>query len=293
MVVTKKKVKKIVISREKKKHTHFYLRIFSRHPSVKGLREAILIKGSKVVYRHGSTTAGEIKKEINSVQSVKNSADKLLMKQAFDRAGVSHAVWLPLNTVRNNKPKFDEFLKQLEFGKDKNSFLIIKHRMGSRGSGNFLMKTKAELDKFIKDRSSNLANYIIEEYKSYSVEYRLHVSEGSGCFYTCRKMLKAGTPEDKRFQRHDDNCTWYIETNSQFNKPDNWNEIVADCKKALKEIGADVLSFDVKCSSKNKSKDGKVRWILIESGSAPSMAEGTTKQYLQELAKIVNRKYSI
>lgn len=274
----------------RKTPSHYYLRIYSRHPSIDPLRNTVLIKGSKVAYRHGSTTEGEITREINSVISVKTSADKLLMKEAFDKAGVKHAAWLPLVTSVKDTKVWDEFLKTLAFGKEKDSWLIIKHRLGSRGSGNLLVKTKAELDDFLKTRKNNLINYIIEEYKSYSVEYRLHVSE-DGCFYTNRKMLKSDTPKDKRFQRHDDNCKWFLETNPSFNKPINWNEIVEDCIKALKGIGADVLAFDVKCSSKKNSKDGKVKWILIESGSAPSMGDGTLVKYREELPKIVNRKY--
>lgn len=275
--------------KKKTKPTHFYVRIYSRHPSVDGLRNKILVPGFKVAYRHGSTTQGEIDRDINSVESVKISSDKLEMKKAFDRAEVKHAKWVALDA---DSKKIDELLKELDFGKDKESWLIVKHRMGSRGSGNFLVKTKAELDAFIKShKGAALSNYIVEEYKSYSVEYRLHVSE-AGCFYTCRKMLKTDTPADKRFQRHDDNCSWILESNNSFNKPTNWDEIVADCVKALKVIGADVLAFDVKCSSKKNSKDGKVKWILIESGSAPSFGTKTLEKYLDELPKIIKRKYN-
>lgn len=289
----KKKVvkKQSVVSSKSSKPTHFYLRILSRHPSSRGLRNSVPIKGKKVVYRHGSTTTSALPYEINSIKSIKTSADKKLMKEAFDRAGISHALWLPLSKAKEDKGTFDAMLKKLEFGTDKKSYLIIKSRMGSRGNGNTLVKTKAELDAFLKRNAGSLGNYIVEEYKNYSCEYRIHVT-ARGYFYTCRKMLKKGTPDDKKFQRHDDNCTWYIESNANFNKPANWNEIVEDCKKALVAIGADVLGFDVKSTSVKDVKDKKAKWIIIESCSAPSFGTGTLTKYKEELPKIVNHKYN-
>lgn len=269
------------------KPTHFRLRVFSRHPSVKPIRDSIFIKGMKVVYRHGSTSPSELTKEINSVESVKTSADKLKMKRAFDKAGIRQAKWVPL-TTSNNKAEWTRFLSSIDFPKKK---LIVKHRFGSRGTGNYLIESMQSLNNFLSQHSGSLDNYIVEEYKSFKVEYRLHVSEG-GCFYTCRKVLKNNTPKEERFQRHDDNCSWLKETNPKFNKPENWNEIVEDCKKALRAVGADVLAFDVKCTSKKNSKDGKVDWIVIESCSAPSFGEVTAEMYTIELPKIVNRKYA-
>lgn len=282
MLVKNRKKVKVPI---KTQTTHHYLRIFSRHPSIGPLRKSLLIKGKKVVYRHGSTSASELRYEINSVQAVRTSADKLLMKQAFDKAKASNAPWIRLNKA--GTPEFKKWLESVGF--DKN-MIIIKHRFGSRGNGNYLIKTQKDLNSFISQRKGGLDSYIVEEYMSYTVEYRLHVTE-RGCFYTCRKVLKNDTPKEKRFQRHDDNCSWLIETNPKFNKPANWKEIVDDCVKILKAMGADVLAFDVKCTSKKNSKDGKVKWIIIESCSAPSFGQVMIDKYKKELPLIVEHKY--
>ena len=267
----------------KKLISNYYLRILSRHPSVEPLRKCISTKKKKIVYRHGSTTFGDFEYEINSVDSVKISSDKLKMKQCFDKAEVSHAEWTIL------QPNISEFLKKIKFPEN---MIIIKHVNGSRGTGNYLISTQKELDEFIKNKSTTLNNYIVEKYKKYSVEYRLHVTE-NGCFYTCRKVLKNDTPKEKRFQRHDDNCSWLLESNPNFNKPKNWDDIVKDCVKALKMIGADVLAFDIKCTSIKDTKDGKCKWILIESCSAPSFADVTIQKYKEELPKIINKKYGV
>lgn len=295
MITSTKKLTKVKTTKSQtviKKPSSYYLRILSRHNTIGPLRNSILINKVKAVYRHGSTTKSGFEYEINSSESVEISADKKLMKEAFDKAEVRHALWIHLLKFTSDKKIWDEFLNKLSFGKDKESWIIIKNRWGSRGVGNTLIKTKEQLDSYLKEKSKSLDNYIVEEYKNYSVEYRIHATE-EGYFYACRKMLKTNTPKESRFQRHDDNCSWYVETNPKFNKPENWNEIVEDCKKAVKQIGADVLAFDVKCTSIKESKDKKCRFILIESCSAPSFGNITLEKYKEELPKIIKRKYSI
>ena len=87
-------------------------------------------------------------------------------------------------------------------------FRSSKHIHGSRGTGNVKHDKPQDLQNWLEGK--NLNNYIFEKYYTYSREYRLHVTN-EGCFYTCRKMLKNGTPENKRFQRHDDNCVWILQ----------------------------------------------------------------------------------
>jgi D-alanine-D-alanine ligase-like ATP-grasp enzyme len=291
--VKSKKVEQKTASKVIRKPTSFYLRILSRHPSIVPLRDnPLLIRKVKAVYRHGSTTDGKFEYEINSVESIKTSADKKLMKEAFDKAEIKHAPWIHLKKYSTEKKVFDEFLGKLEFGKDKESWIIIKNRWGSRGTGNTLVKTQQELDAFIKGKTNSLDNYIIEEYKNYTVEYRIHATEEE-YFYTCRKMLKSNTPKEQRFQRHDDNCEWFLENNPKFNKPENWNDIVEDCKKAVKTMGADVLAFDVKCTSVKDAKDKKCKYIIIESCSAPSFGKVTMEKYREQLPKILYKKYGI
>jgi D-alanine-D-alanine ligase-like ATP-grasp enzyme len=284
-LLKKKTIKKVAV---KKTPTHFQLRILSRHPSCGKLRHKIFVKGAKVVYRHGSTTQGDFKYEINSTSSIRNSADKLRMKECFDKAKISQAKWRKLEVLKSSN-EMSEFIKEVNFPEN---YLIIKSRFGSRGNGNYLIKTKKELDSFIKSR--NCSDYIIEEYKNYSKEFRIHVSK-NGCFYTCRKALKKDTPEENKFQRHDDNCVWIIETNPDFGKPSNWSSIVKDCVEALKAIGADVLAFDVKTTDpkNSKEKDKSVKWIIIESCSAPSFGDKTADNYIIELPKIIKTKYNL
>lgn len=210
------------------------------------------------------------------------------MKQCFTRGGVKTADWW---TFDNSNRFFNQVTGGHTAYNDLPYPIIVKSHHGSRGEGNSLLNNQQELEAWM--RGKTLSNYIFEKYYTYTREYRLHVTE-DGCFYTCRKMLKRDTPEDKKFQRHDDNCVWIMENNPEFNKPVNWNDIVADCVKALKSLGLDIAGFDVKVQSAKDSK-GRLRdiceWIVIESCSAPSFGNVTLEKYTTEIPKVLNKKW--
>ena len=277
---------------KKKKYTLFRPMILSRHPSHDILRlkhKKIVALPYRSVIRFGSSTEiedtvakGGNRIEINTVDAIKISANKLLMKQKFTEAGVRTANW------RQHCPI--EGLTDLEFP------IVAKAHYGSKGKGNTLLKTHEEYLEWTSGK--NLSNYIFEKFMNFGHEFRLHVTE-DGCFYTCRKALKQDVPEDQKWRRHDDICVWFLETNENFHKPNSWNDIVSDCVKALKAVGADLLSFDVRVQTP-RDKDGNSRpyqeYILLECNSASSMDNGTgevsvcAQKYIDEIPKIIIRK---
>ena len=277
---------------KKKKYTLFRPMILSRHPSHDILRlkhKKIAALPYRSVIRFGSSTEvedtvakGGNRIEINTVNAIKISANKLLMKQKFAEAGVRTANW------RQHCPI--EGLTDLEFP------IVAKAHYGSKGKGNTLLKTHEEYLEWTSGK--NLSNYIFEKFMNFGHEFRLHVTE-DGCFYTCRKALKQDVPEDQKWRRHDDICVWFLETNENFHKPNSWNDIVSDCVKALKAVGADLLSFDVRVQTP-RDKDGNSRpyqeYILLECNSASSMDNGTgevsvcAQKYIDEIPKIIIRK---
>jgi hypothetical protein len=291
-----KQVKKV------KNPTLFRPMIYSRHPSHNVLRsntKNIKLLPYRSVIRFGSTTEcpdtvakGGNRIEINTIQAVKNSASKLLMKQKFTEAQVSTAEWVTGNNIT-------DILNNLaNHTKDGNVPypIVAKAHFGSKGRGNTLIKTKEDLDSWVVGK--NLSHYIFEKFVNYGHEFRLHVTE-DGCFYACRKALKSGVPDSEKWRRHDDICIWFLETSPEFYKPNSWNNIEEDCIKALKAIGADILSFDVKVQTPTDAK-GNPRsyqeFILIECNSASSMDNGTgnisicAQKYIEELPKIITRK---
>ena len=205
-----KKKKVVAAAAPKKKLFKGYkIMVRSRHPSHKPLRTSLSRLPFRTVVRLGSTWAGDgkLRVECNTVEAVKTSASKLLMKRAFHANKVITAAWEPADHTI-----------VLDFINLHGFPIVAKHIYGSRGTGNYLLKDQAELDAWMK--GEDLSKYIFEKFYDYSREYRLHVTQ-NGCFYTCRKMLKEDTPDNKRWYRNDSNSVWIVEANPSFDKPVN------------------------------------------------------------------------
>lgn len=275
----------------------FSIKIRTRHPSQMPLRKLLPQSNIRAVVRFGSSTpVNEVYPkfagkrpivEINLVDAVKVSANKLLMKQAFTNAGVITSDWWVING--NILTSMKVAAESITF--DKAPYPIVaKHIFGSRGTGNTLLSNQQELEAFIKNK--DLSKYIFEKYYAYNREYRLHVTK-NGCFYTCRKMLKSDVPKEKRWFRNDQNSVWIVEDNPQFDKPINWDDIVADAVKALVSVGLDVGALDVRVQS-SKNSDGEVianpKWIIIETNSAPGLADVGLQKYVDIIPQLIAEK---
>lgn len=270
--------------------------IRSRHPSHSPLKRNIERSTIRSIVRLGSTTTNEQYNreranrglrpvtnliECNTVEAVKKSANKLLMKQCFDEYEVETAEWYTAGTgnvgrIPTNPPYP----------------LVAKHIFGSRGTGNTLIETSEQLTAFLRNHENTLSSYIFEKFYNYSREYRLHVTK-DGCFYTCRKMLKADTPEENRWFRNDSNCVWILEDNPTFDKPTNWANVVEESVKALDSVGLDIGAIDVRIQSARDSR-GRIReypeFIILETNSAPSFGEITLQKYLKQIPIILQNK---
>jgi len=258
-----------------------YLRVLSRHPSHQVLRspknksrpgKGLLLKFKSVI-RLGSTSPSNIPIQINSIEAVKNSSNKLLMKECFKESGVKTADWDTLNNFIN----FDD--EGIVFKEQTILFpIVIKHIYGSRNNGNTLISDSNEFVNWLENKTFD--KYIIEKYHTHKKEYRLHVTK-HGCFYTNRKMLKTDATE--RWFRNDSNSIWVLENNELFDKPKTWNIIVEDCVKAINSVGLDVGACDVKVNNKGKH-------IVIEVNSAPSFGKITEEKYREIIPVLVNDK---
>jgi hypothetical protein len=319
MAVAKRPAKKVaakkaVVAGVSKKFSKFNLRIRSRHGTADDLRKAVLLP-VRCVYRHGSTTPlpEDVRYEINTINSIETASSKFKMKTAFQKAGVKTAAWFFLSgkTLKQVVGVTGrDTLQYQDIARDKIPFpLVAKLNYGSRGRGMFKLDNLQQFDDFIKKHYSS--RYYFEQFHNYNREYRLHV-DANGCFYSCRKMLKEGTPDDKKFFRNDSNCVWVTQyvankrgeaflnfTNQlkpDFDQPVNWKEVEVECVKALKAVGLDVGAVDLRIQS---SKDGKgnmrkaPEFIIVEINSAPSFGEITIEMYKNRLPSIVKTKYSV
>lgn len=196
----------------------------------------------------------------------------------FDSAGVKTANWRRLGSVV-------QFNGEMLW----NTFpAIIKHKNSCKGEGIYLILAQSDLDEFLSNHRDT-QNYIIEAFaSSMTKEYRLHVTK-DGCFYTCRKMLK--TDAEDRWHRHDSNSVWIMEENPLFEKPKNWDNVVAESVKALNAVGLDVGAVDLKIQSeKGRREDFVPEFIILEINSGPSLGSVTEIKYREELPKIINDK---
>lgn len=265
--------------------------IRSRHPSHAGLRTKLPKLPFRSVIRMGSltelsddATLNGNRIELNSKEAIRNSSNKLKMKECFDKENVKTAEWISTN----------DYTELLNFVNKTGYPIVSKHHFGSRGTGNKLLKTEKELSDFFNDPSKNMRNYIFEKYYNYNKEYRLHVTK-EGCFYSCRKMLKQDFKDHPNaWQRHDDNCVWILAENENFDKPLNWDSIVEHCVKALNSCNLDFGACDLRVQN-NRTSEGVLRdtcdFIVVEINSAPSFGEVTLQKYINELPKILLKKW--
>lgn len=299
---------KTITKKRNKNITSWRPIIRTKNETADGLRaknKSLPLFKHKTVVRLGSTTENDEifgkniptnLVEINTVESVKTSRSKLLMKQAFDQSAVKSAEWF---TFFNNE-KGDLCITQNQQNKavsyDQLPFpLIVKRIFGQKGIGMKKIDNKNDLTTFIDDiiiGEGGKTRYYLESFYNYNREYRLHVTK-NGCFYTCRKLLKSNTPVQNRFYRNDSNCTWILEENPLFDKPVNWKACVAESVKALTACGLDIGAVDLRIQS-SENKDGEKRenpdFIILEVNSAPAFGEITEVKYKEALTNLIKEK---
>ena len=255
-----------------------FARIKSRHPSHGVIRKrngSGILCNNLAVVRFGSTTPSNIPVEVNSIESIKNSSNKIRMKECFDSTGVSTPEWyMTVTDVIDAQENTAGILDKP---------VVAKLIYGSRGAGMHLIRTMDDLEEFANINKHRLSRWYFEQYYNYTKEYRLHVGKGQGCFYTNRKMLKSDTPEDQRWYRNNSNSVWFMEDNEKFDKPETWSDIEQDCMYAMHSCGLDFGACDVRV---NKEGD----WKIIEINSAPSFGAITEQKYREVIPKIVDLK---
>lgn len=270
--------------------------IRSRHPSHAPLRINLKRLPFRSVIRFGSSTElqdtrvnGGRRVELNTVEAIGNSSNKLLMKQCFTQGKVKTARWWTWYNesflLNGNETDGVMTVENLPYP------IIAKRHFGSRGQGNTKINNVDEMNAWIQ-ATRNKAGFIFEVYHSFSREYRLHVNT-NGCFYTCRKMLKRDTPEENKWFRNDSNSVWILEENPSFDKPVNWEEIVDHSVRALTSVGLDFGAVDLKVQSATQGDQRRDNcdFIVIEINSAPSFGEVTLERYKEVLPALLEHKY--
>lgn len=239
----------------------YKLRIFSPNKSCAPLRNILCKK--RTLLRFGSTTpliSNYKYLEINTIEGVKLSANKILMKSAFDKAQIHHSEWI--NSI--NKNDIENFF-------NKHKVLIAKHRHSSKGEGIYYIDNIETLKSLMNTIS--LKDFVFEKYYFFPKEYRVHVDVNHGCFYACKKILNADA--DIQWHKHANNSKFIVASND--NLPHCWDNIISDCCLALKELKLQIACFDILCSDNN--------FIIVESNTAPALATYGLTYYNNHLRK--------
>jgi len=255
-----------------------FVDIRSRHPSHNIFRRRMKSR-KKALIRLGSTTIATKKYdiEINNIESIRNSSNKYFMKTLFTDQGVATPEWTNnVELLLDDDPVFD-------------FPIVAKNIYGSRGTGNYKINTKEELEQWISRRRGSLSNYIFEKFKNYAKEYRVHVSK-NGAFLVWRKVRKLDTPDNQKWFFNNQNCNWLSEHHEMFDTPNNFDDIKRECVKALNAVGLDIGACDVRVSNNydSKGRTRKALFSIIEINSAPSMGDATSAHYIDELTKLIN-----
>lgn len=210
--------------------------------------------------------------EINTVESIENSRDKLRMKACFDRAGVPHAPWFTVDVMRA-KVRDNELADLFP--------VLAKRITGFKGHGMRKLDNQAQLEEFLR---GNTNGYYFEQFKNFAREYRIHCTR-NGSFMTWRKLRRADA--EQRWFFNSANCNWVGENHELFNRPTNFEAIERHCVQALEATGLDIGSFDVRIQS---AQQRNPQYILVEVNSAPSLGEQGIEIYKEVLADLINNK---
>ena len=280
-------------ARGKKKLTSFRTLVLTRHPSHSPLRVKLPLLPFRSVLRLGSTTpVHDGRVELNSVQGVKNSSNKLLMKQCFKQANIKTANWGKASDVDVINDGGIQFSTDINGCQGLEFPIVAKSHYGSRGEGNTLIRTKEAFNNWKSTRI--LTNYILEKFLPFKYEYRFHTNK-NGVFYVCRKALMEETPKEKRWMMNSQTCVWYLENNEKFYKPSSFETIKQECVKALYSLGLDFCAFDIRVQSETDSK-GNIRnlqdFFIIEGNSAPSLQQHGLEHYLVQIPLILKEKHA-
>jgi len=246
-----------------------YAQVRTKNPTAAPLRRSIIVPRRSVV-RLGSRTATEACFpgrrdiiEVNTVDSIENSRDKLRMKECFSRFDVPQAEWW----------RISEIPERLEFP------LVGKQIVGFKGHGMRLIENEEQLRTF---RTTHLSGYFIEKFYNYAREYRLHTTRDH-VFLSWRKLRRSDATE--RWFFNSTNCNWVGEAHELFQRPDNWSELEASAINAVRAVGLDIGAVDIRVQSRSNPD-----YIVCEVNSAPALGDIGIETYRNEIRNIIINK---
>jgi len=259
-----------------------FAQIRTKNPTAAPLRRSIIVPRRSVV-RLGSRTPTEAcfpghrdVIEVNTVQSIENSRDKLRMKECFSRFDVSQAEWwIALNNrdyLRDTRDS-DTPINALPYP------LVGKQIVGFKGHGMQLIENESQLREFLRIHNRG---YFIEKFYNYAREYRIHATRDHA-FLSWRKLRRSDATE--RWFFNSTNCNWVGQNHELFQRPNNWMELEAAAINAVRSVGLDIGAVDIRVQNRNNPD-----YIVCEVNSAPALGDVGVEAYREEIRNIILTK---
>lgn len=244
--------------------------IRTKNPSAAPLRRSIFVNKRAIVRLGSRTPSRQIYPtqsfvEVNTVESIENSRDKLRMKECFSRYDVKQAEWFTLDQV--------PIIRMADFP------YVGKQIVGFKGHGMQLIENVDQLREFIRTHGNS---YFIEKFYNYAREYRIHATSDHS-FLSWRKLRRADA--EQRWFFNSTNCNWVGEDHELFQRPNNWDELCNAAVMAVRSVGLDIGAVDIRVQSRNNPD-----YIVCEVNSAPQLGEIGIEHYRREITNIINNK---
>lgn len=244
--------------------------IRTKNPSAAPLRRSIFVNKRAIVRLGSRTPSRQIYPtqsfvEVNTVESIENSRDKLRMKECFSRYDVKQAEWFTLDQA--------PITRMADFP------YVGKQIVGFKGHGMQLIENVDQLRDFVRTHSNS---YFIEKFYNYAREYRIHATSDHS-FLSWRKLRRADA--EQRWFFNSTNCNWVGEDHELFQRPNNWDELCNAAVMAVRSVGLDIGAVDIRVQSRNNPD-----YIVCEVNSAPQLGEVGIEHYKREITNIINNK---
>lgn len=244
--------------------------IRTKNPSAAPLRRSIFVNKRAIVRLGSRTPSRQIYPtqsfvEVNTVESIENSRDKLRMKECFSRYDVKQAEWFTLDQA--------PITRMADFP------YVGKQIVGFKGHGMQLIENVDQLRDFVRTHGNS---YFIEKFYNYAREYRIHATSDHS-FLSWRKLRRADA--EQRWFFNSTNCNWVGEDHELFQRPNNWDELCNAAVMAVRSVGLDIGAVDIRVQSRNNPD-----YIVCEVNSAPQLGEVGIEHYKREITNIINNK---
>lgn len=232
-------------------------KVWSSHRSHRPIQLKRFLRQVDVNFGGTSDFRGDI--IINLPSATRLSVDKLLMKKTFSNYGIPSF-------------RFGEFYDDCVFP------LVLKSKTHRKRRPHL---TKIGCQAELSDHLSHITHpekYYWEEFVSYDREFRIHISQyKTKEVFATEKICRGGGG----WVRNRRSCKFHKE----FDRPDQWKNIIESCLRVLFHIGLDIGGFDVAYDSES----GK--HYIIEVNTACGMGKHTRAAYTKELNKIAIYKH--